>query len=264
MLGVKAGGYFPGNADKGMINHQSSVFLFDPDTGRPTAMVGGNLLTALRTAAASAISIDRLARADAKVLGIVGAGHQAGFQLRAAARARGFERVIAWNLHPEMLPKLGAVAAELGLPFEAVPLERMVRGRCDRHHHLVARGQPDGGACGARHASGLHGHRYGGQAGGGACAAGARARCSPMRWRNRSASARRSMRWRRGCSAARRSRRLGAVLIGRASGPARRRRRSRCLMAPAWLAGSGGGRRGGDAGARARHGDRGRGLTDLC
>jgi ornithine cyclodeaminase len=124
-LGVKAGGYFPGNAAKGLINHQSSVFLFDPETGRPVAMVGGNLLTALRTAAASAISIDRLARRDAKVLGIVGAGHQAGFQLRAAARVRRFERVIAWNLHPEMLPKLGAVAAELGLPFEAVDLPRM-------------------------------------------------------------------------------------------------------------------------------------------
>lgn len=125
MLGVKAGGYFPGNAAKGLINHQSSVFLFDPDTGRPVAMVGGNLLTALRTAAASAISIDRLARPEARVLGIVGAGHQAGFQLRAAARVRRFERVIAWNLHPEMLPKLGAVSAELGLPFEAVDLPRL-------------------------------------------------------------------------------------------------------------------------------------------
>ena len=125
MLGVKAGGYFPGNAAKGIINHQSTVFLFDPDTGRPTAMVGGGLLTALRTAAASAISIDRLARPDAKVLGIVGAGHQAGFQLRAAVRVRTFDRVIAWNLHPEMLPKLGAVAAELGLPFEAVDLPGM-------------------------------------------------------------------------------------------------------------------------------------------
>lgn len=125
MLGVKAGGYFPGNAAKGMINHQSSVFLFDPETGRPEAMVGGNLLTALRTAAASAISIDRLAAPDARVLGIVGAGHQALFQLRAAAKVRRFERVIAWNLHPDMLPKLGAVAAELGLPFEAVDLPRM-------------------------------------------------------------------------------------------------------------------------------------------
>lgn len=126
VMGVKAGGYFPGNAARGMINHQSSVFLFDPETGRPTAMVGGNLLTALRTAAASAISIDRLARTDAKILGMVGAGHQAGFQLRAAAKVRSFEKVIAWNYHPDMLPKLGEVAAELGLPFEAVPLERMV------------------------------------------------------------------------------------------------------------------------------------------
>jgi ornithine cyclodeaminase len=124
-LGVKAGGYFPANAAKGLINHQSSVFLFDPETGRPVAMVGGNLLTALRTAAASAIAIDQLARPGARVLGIVGAGHQAGFQLRAAARVRRFERVIAWNLHPEMLPKLGAVAAELGLPFEAVELADM-------------------------------------------------------------------------------------------------------------------------------------------
>lgn len=124
-LGVKAGGYFPGNAERGLINHQSSVFLFDPDTGRPLAMVGGNLLTALRTAAASALAIDRLARPESEVLGMVGAGHQAGFQLRAAARVRRFRRVIAWNPHPEMLPRLGAVAAELGLPFEAVPLERM-------------------------------------------------------------------------------------------------------------------------------------------
>jgi alanine dehydrogenase len=125
MLGVKAGGYFPGNAARDMINHQSTVYLFDPESGVPQAMVGGNLLTALRTAAASAISIDRLARSDARVLGIVGAGHQAGFQLRAAARVRAFDRVIAWNLHPDMLPKLGAIAAELGLPFEAVPLARM-------------------------------------------------------------------------------------------------------------------------------------------
>ena len=126
MLGVKAGGYFPGNMARGITNHQSTVYLFDPESGRPTAMVGGNLLTALRTAAASALSIDRLARREARVLGIVGAGHQAGFQLRAAARVRDWDRVIAWNLHPDMLPKLGAVAAELGLPFEAVGLERMV------------------------------------------------------------------------------------------------------------------------------------------
>jgi ornithine cyclodeaminase len=125
ILGVKAGGYWPHNLERfqGIINHQSTVFLFDPDTGRVAAMVGGNYLTAARTAAASSVSIANLARKDARVLGMVGAGHQAGFQLRAAAKQRAFEKVVAWNLHPEMLPGLGKVAAEIGLPFEAVELD---------------------------------------------------------------------------------------------------------------------------------------------
>jgi ornithine cyclodeaminase len=125
LLGLKSGGYFPGNADRGIPNHQSTVVLFEPESGRPQAVVGGNLLTALRTAAASAISINRLARTDACVLGMVGAGHQAAFQLRAAARVRDFERVVAWNYHPDMLPRLGEVAEELGLPFEAVELDAL-------------------------------------------------------------------------------------------------------------------------------------------
>ena len=122
-LGLKAGGYWPNNQKHGLINHQSTVFLFDPDTGRVHAMVGGNYLTAARTAAACAVSIAHLARKDAKVLGMVGAGHQAGFQLRAAAKQRDFEKVVAWNLHPDMLPNLAKVAAEVGLPFEAVELD---------------------------------------------------------------------------------------------------------------------------------------------
>ncbi len=125
-LGLKAGGYWPNNLEKrGIINHQSTVFLFDPDTGKAKAMVGGNLLTALRTAAASSVSIKHLAREDAKVIGMIGAGHQATFQLRAALEQRSFEKVIGWNLHPEMLPNLAKVAAEAGLPFEAVALDGM-------------------------------------------------------------------------------------------------------------------------------------------
>lgn len=123
-LGLKAGGYWPNNLEThAIINHQSTVFLFDPDTGKVAAMVGGNLLTALRTAAASSISIKHLARSDAKVMGMVGAGHQAKFQLRAALEQRNFEKVIGWNLHPEMLPNLEEVASEAGLPFEAVALD---------------------------------------------------------------------------------------------------------------------------------------------
>ncbi len=125
-LGLKAGGYWPNNLEKrGLINHQSTVFLFDPDTGKPMAMVGGNLLTALRTAAASSVSIKHLAREDAKTIGMIGAGHQATFQLRAALEQRKFEKVIGWNYHPKMLPNIEKVATEAGLPFEAVDLPGM-------------------------------------------------------------------------------------------------------------------------------------------
>ena len=125
VLGLKSGGYWPGNMDKGLTNHQSTVMLFDPDTGKLSALVGGNYLTAVRTAAASSVSIAHLARKDAKVLGMVGAGHQSTFQMRAAAEQRDFEKVVAWNPHPDMLPRLGAVAEELGLPFEAVTQEEL-------------------------------------------------------------------------------------------------------------------------------------------
>ncbi len=124
-LGVKAGGYFPGNAAEGLINHQSTVFLFDPDTGVLQAAVGGNLLTALRTAAASAVSIAHLARDDARVLGMVGAGHQSVFQMRAALRQRSFDRVIAWNYHSDMMDRLAAAVAVEGLPFESVSLDAL-------------------------------------------------------------------------------------------------------------------------------------------
>ena len=124
-LGLKSGGYWPGNMDKGLTNHQSTIFLFDPDNGMLQALVGGNYLTAVRTAASSSVSIAHLARKDAKVLGMVGAGHQSAFQLRAAAEQRDFEKVVAWNPHPEMLPRLGEVAKELGLEFEAVSQEEL-------------------------------------------------------------------------------------------------------------------------------------------
>lgn len=124
-LGLKSGGYWPGNAAKGLTNHQSTIFLFDPDTGCLQALVGGNYLTAARTAAASSVSIAHLARQDSRVLGMVGAGHQAPFQLRAAAAQRDFNKVLAWNLHPQKLQALQQVADELGLPFEAVEREEL-------------------------------------------------------------------------------------------------------------------------------------------
>ncbi|HLQ86189.1 MAG TPA: ornithine cyclodeaminase family protein [Salinisphaeraceae bacterium] len=127
VLGLKAGGYWPGNADQGLTNHQSSVFLFDPDTGQPSAMVAGNYLTAIRTAAACAIAIHHLARANARTLGIIGAGHQSQFQLRAAAEQRDFNRVLAWNISPHGLDRLAEIAAEIGLDFKVVERDELTQ-----------------------------------------------------------------------------------------------------------------------------------------
>jgi len=124
-LGLKSGGFWPNNVEKGLTNHQSTIFLFDADTGRCRAVVGGNLLTALRTAAASAVSIKYLARRDAQVIGIIGAGHQSTFQLRAALDQRAFKKVVGWNIDPEMLSRPQVVAAERNIPFESVDLDRL-------------------------------------------------------------------------------------------------------------------------------------------
>ncbi|WP_169392043.1 MULTISPECIES: iminosuccinate reductase BhcD [Psychrobacter] len=124
-LGLKSGGYWPGNEAKGLTNHQSTIFLFDPDTGKLRALVGGNYLTAVRTAAASAVSIAHLARKDSKVLGMIGAGHQSTFQLRAALEQRKFEKIVAWNENKDRLGNLQAIAEEAGIPFEVVERDQL-------------------------------------------------------------------------------------------------------------------------------------------
>jgi ornithine cyclodeaminase len=124
-LGLKSGGYWPGNAEKGLTNHQSTIFLFDADTGKVRAIVGGNLLTALRTAAASAVSIKHLAPEGARTIGVIGAGHQAPFQLRAALEQGSFTRIIGWNKNPDHLSRLADVASEANLPFQSVSLDQL-------------------------------------------------------------------------------------------------------------------------------------------
>ncbi|NIB38452.1 ornithine cyclodeaminase family protein [Pseudomaricurvus alkylphenolicus] len=114
VLGVKAGGLWPGNASRGLANHQSTVVLFDEDSGEPTALVRATYLTALRTAAASALSIRYLAREDARVLGIVGAGGQGAFQLSAALRERDFDLVLICDPNPDKIMTLATQAINCG------------------------------------------------------------------------------------------------------------------------------------------------------
>lgn len=114
VLGVKAGGLWPANASKGLPNHQSTIVLFDPDHGGPLALIRGTWLTALRTAAASALSIRYLARADAKVLGILGAGGQSLPQVRAALAERDFRELLICDRSSERAAALADALVEAG------------------------------------------------------------------------------------------------------------------------------------------------------
>lgn len=131
LLGLKAGGYWPHNAKRGLGNHQSSTVLFDPETGRASAVVSANYLTGIRTGAASAIATKHLARPDASVLGLIGAGVQSLYQLQATLAVRPIRRVLAWDPSADNLQAFGRGVAELGLEFEAQPGPLEVAGQAD-------------------------------------------------------------------------------------------------------------------------------------
>jgi ornithine cyclodeaminase len=131
LLGLKAGGYWPHNAAKGVTNHQSATLLFDPETGRANALVSANYLTGVRTGAASAIAAKHLARADSTVLGIVGTGVQASYQLQAMLAVRPIRKVCAWDRQADSLRAFGRIVTQLGLVFEAQPGPRQVAEQAD-------------------------------------------------------------------------------------------------------------------------------------
>jgi len=131
LLGLKAGGYWPHNAARGLTNHQSATVLFDPDTGRAKAVVGANYLTGVRTGAASAIATRTLSRPDSSVLAIIGTGVQAVYQLKATLAVRPIRRVRAWNPSPAKLRDFGRIVEELGLAFEPQPGPREAVAEAD-------------------------------------------------------------------------------------------------------------------------------------
>src|SRR5579859_4535861 len=126
-LGLKAGGYWPHNAARGLTNHQSTTLLFDPETGRAAALVGANYLTGVRTGAAAALATRHLARADARVLGFVGTGTQALYQLDAIRCVRPLSEVVAWNRTPARLEAFLEAVRARGLAARAASLEETVR-----------------------------------------------------------------------------------------------------------------------------------------
>jgi ornithine cyclodeaminase/alanine dehydrogenase-like protein (mu-crystallin family) len=93
LYGLKTVAVFPANAARGLDPHQGTVTLYDGETGQVGAVLNASPITAIRTAAASALATQTLAREDAYVLAIVGAGHQARAHLRALAEIRDFDEI---------------------------------------------------------------------------------------------------------------------------------------------------------------------------
>jgi ornithine cyclodeaminase len=88
LFGLKAICVFPGNAAIGKDAHQGAVILFDGTTGELRAIVDASAITAIRTAAVSALATKALATEDASTLAIIGAGVQARTHLEAIACVR--------------------------------------------------------------------------------------------------------------------------------------------------------------------------------
>src|SRR5437773_2253558 len=96
-LGLKAVTFYPSNADRGIPTHMATIFLVDPQTGTPLAIMDGRLITEMRTAAVSAAATKLLAAPDSKVLAILGSGVQARSHVEALLLVRQFEEIRVWG-----------------------------------------------------------------------------------------------------------------------------------------------------------------------
>jgi ornithine cyclodeaminase len=129
-FGLKAIGVFHQNRLLGKDSHQGVVCLFDGETGEPLAFMNASAITAIRTAAVSAVATKVLARHDASDLAIIGCGVQASSHLAAMSLVRNLKRVRVASRNVENTKKFAARnAAHYSFPIDAVSnVEEAMRG----------------------------------------------------------------------------------------------------------------------------------------
>jgi ornithine cyclodeaminase/alanine dehydrogenase-like protein (mu-crystallin family) len=128
-MGLKIVTLYGENAARGLPRIQALVVVLDAATGTPLAVMDGASLTAIRTGAASGAATDLLARPDASVAAIFGAGPQARTQLEAVCAVRPIRRAMIFDASAERAEALaGAMATQLGIPVRAAatPAEALV------------------------------------------------------------------------------------------------------------------------------------------
>jgi ornithine cyclodeaminase len=120
IFGAKLVSVWPENFAAGKPSHQGVVVLFDPVSGAPTGVVDAGAITAIRTAAASAVATDALARADATRLAVLGYGEQAEGHIRAITEVRTISDIRIWGRSPDRAAAFAErVAAETGIAIKA-------------------------------------------------------------------------------------------------------------------------------------------------
>ena len=122
-LGLKAVTFYPSNTERGIPTHMATIFLVDPETGAPLAIMDGRLITEMRTAAVSAAATKLLAPTEAKILAILGSGVQAHSHAEALRLVRQFEEIRVWSPTREHAEQF---ATEIGA--KSMPAEEAVRG----------------------------------------------------------------------------------------------------------------------------------------
>ncbi len=120
-LAVKVVSLFPQNPSHGLAYIQAAVLVFEPETGRPQALLEGSSLTAIRTGAAGGAGADVLGRPDCHVVAIFGAGVQGRTQLEAVCNVRRIDTAWIYDAEPERARTLAAEMAGRG------PIPRDVR-----------------------------------------------------------------------------------------------------------------------------------------
>lgn len=118
-LGVKIATVFPDNSLRSIPTVMAQYLLLSSTTGEAHALLDGRALTLLRTAAASGLAADYLARRDVRCLLMVGTGDLAPYLIEAHTQVRKFERVLIWGRDAGKANKLAIEMARRGMPATA-------------------------------------------------------------------------------------------------------------------------------------------------
>ena len=112
IMGIKLISVFHGNRDKGYPSHHGVVILFDANNGQPLMIFDASEITALRTAAVSALATTLLSRQDAEVLSIVGSGEQAERHIESILLVRKIRQINTWSRNEKNATRLASKVSE--------------------------------------------------------------------------------------------------------------------------------------------------------